>query len=144
MELGKTVQELAVGAKAALARTVSEAEIAMFAGATGDVNPIHLDQSYAEQTFFKGRIAHGMLSAGFLSAVIANRLPGVGTVYVSQSLQFLAPVRIGDTVRAEVEVLEVDAAKNRARLRTTCTTQDGTVVLDGEAVVMPPRAPKVR
>lgn len=144
MEIGKTAQELAVGDKASMGRTVSEAEIALFAGATGDVNPIHLDQGYAETTFFKGRIAHGLLSAGFISAVIANRLPGVGTVYISQALRFLAPVRIGDTVRAEVEVLEVDVAKNRARLRTTCTIQDGTVVLDGEAVVMPPRPPKPR
>lgn len=139
METGKTVQDLNVGERASLSRVVSEEDLALFACATGDVNPIHFDQPYAEGTFFKGRIAHGMLSAGFLSAVIANRLPGLGTVYLSQNLKFLAPVRLGDTVTAEVEVLELDQERNRVRLRTTCTNQEGTLVLDGDAVVVPPK-----
>ncbi|MDW7712027.1 MAG: MaoC family dehydratase [Deferrisomatales bacterium] len=139
METGKTVQELNVGDRASLSRVVSEADLGLFAGATGDVNPIHFDEPYAQSTFFKGRIAHGILSAGLLSAVIANRLPGLGTVYVSQNLSFLAPVRVGDTVTAAVEVLEADRERNRVRLRTTCANQDGTLVVDGEAVVMPPK-----
>jgi 3-hydroxybutyryl-CoA dehydratase len=139
MEAPKTSQQLLVGEKSSISRAVTDADLALFASATGDVNPIHFDSTYADRTFFKGRIAHGMLSAGFISAVIANRLPGISTVYVSQNLRFLGPVRIGDTITAEVEVLEVDPAKNRVKLRTTCTNQAGTVVLDGEAVVMPPK-----
>lgn len=139
MQEGRTAQELTVGERASLSRAVSEGDLALFAGATGDVNPIHFDQSYAEGTFFRGRIAHGILSAGLVSAVIGNQLPGLSTIYVSQTLRFLAPVRPGDTVTAQVEVLEIDVERNRVRLRTTCVTQSGTVVLDGEAVVMPPR-----
>ena len=139
MEAPKLAGELTVGEKSSIAHVVTEADLAMFAGATGDVNPIHFDQVYADKTFFRGRIAHGMLSAGFISAVIAHRLPGLGTVYVSQNLRFLGPVRVGDTITAEVEVLEVDPVKNRVKIRTTCQNQAGTVVLDGEAVVMPPK-----
>lgn len=139
MQTGRIAQELTVGEKASLTRVVSEGDLALFAGATGDVNPIHFDQPYAEGTFFRGRIAHGILLAGLVSAVIGNQLPGLSTIYVSQTLRFLSPVRPGDTVTAEVEVLEVDVERNRVRLRTTCVTQDGTVVLDGEAVVMPPK-----
>ena len=139
MEAARTAGDLTIGETSSISHVVTEADLAMFAGATGDVNPIHFDDAYAAKTFFKGRIAHGMLSAGFISAVIANRLPGVSTVYVTQSLRFLGPVRIGDTVTAEVEVLEVDTAKNRVKLRTTCTNQSGVVVVDGEAVVMPPK-----
>lgn len=139
MDTGRTAQELEVGDKASLSRQVTETDLALFASVTGDTNPIHFDQPYAESTFFKGRIAHGVLSAGFISAVIANRLPGLGTVYVSQDIKFLAPVRLGDTVTAQVEVLDVDRERNRVRLRTTCTNQAGTTVLDGEAVVMPPK-----
>ncbi|GAB4260347.1 MAG: hypothetical protein Kow0092_09130 [Deferrisomatales bacterium] len=122
-----------------MTHTVAPEDLALFAAATGDCNPIHFDEEYAGQTFFKGRIAHGILSAGFVSAVIAEQLPGLGTIYVSQSLRFLAPVRIGDRVTTRVEVLDVDREKNRVRLRTTCVNQDGTVVLDGDAVVMPPK-----
>ncbi|HQM92018.1 MAG TPA: MaoC family dehydratase, partial [Syntrophales bacterium] len=95
-----------------------------------------------KNTFFKGRIAHGMLSAGFISAVLAMRLPGPGTIYLSQVLEFKAPVRIGDTVTARVEVREKLAEKNRVKLRTTCVNQDGTLLVDGEAVIMPPKAAK--
>lgn len=139
MQAGRVARELTVGEKASRTRVVSEGDLALFAGATGDLNPIHFDQPYAEGTFFRGRIAHGILSAGLVSAVIGNQLPGLSTIYVSQTLRFLAPVRPGDEVTAEVEVLEVDVERNRVRLRTTCVTQDGTVALDGEAVVMPPK-----
>jgi 3-hydroxybutyryl-CoA dehydratase len=139
MELCKTVSQLAKGDKASLVHTVSDADLPLFAASTGDVNPIHFDQQYAEGTFFKGRIAHGMLCGGFVSAVIGNHLPGLGTVYVSHEFRFLAPVRIGDTITAQVEVVEIDAERNRVKLRTTCAKQDGTLVLDGEAVVAPPK-----
>jgi 3-hydroxybutyryl-CoA dehydratase len=139
---GKTFDQLAVGDTDRFSKTVSDADIYLFAGVTGDMNPAHIDEAYAQGTFFKTRIAHGMLSAGFISAVIGTRLPGPGTVYMHQSLDFLAPVRIGDTVTATVEVVEKMTEKKRIRLKTTCTNQDGTLVLDGEALVSPPRAPK--
>ncbi len=128
---------LEVGARAEIRRTVTDADIRSFAEATGDTNPVHLDEAYAKGTVFGGRIAHGLLTAGLVSAVLANRLPGPGTVYLSQTLEFKAPVRPGDTVTAEVEVLEVTG--RRARLATRCRLADGTVVLTGEAVVRPPR-----
>jgi len=139
---GITIDRMKVGDAAEFAKTVSETDVYLFAGISGDFNPAHLNQAYAEKTFFKGRIAHGMLSAGFISALLGTRLPGPGTIYLRQELNFLAPVRMGDTITARVEVAELIPEKNRARLRTTCRNQDGTVVLDGEAVVMPPKAPK--
>ena len=137
----KTVFELVEGDSAFIDHVVTEAHLPLFAAATGDVNPIHFDIPYAEGTFFRGRIAHGMLCGGFISAVVANRLPGLGTVYVSQEIRFLAPVKIGDTIRAEVVVLGIDRDKNRVRLGTKCTNQAGTVVVEGEAVVSPAKKP---
>jgi len=125
-----------VGDAAELAKTVTESDIAQFAEVTGDFNPVHIDPVAAERSMFGGRIAHGMLSAGFISAVIAMRLPGPGSVYLSQSLRFTKPVRIGDTVTARVEVLEVIDAKRRVRLATTCRNQRGETVVEGEALVM--------
>lgn len=125
-----------VGDAAELSKTVTEADIAMFAGVTGDFNPVHVDAVAAERSMFGERIAHGMLSAGFISAVIAMRLPGPGSVYLSQTLRFTKPVRIGDTVTARVEVLEVIEAKRRLRLATTCRNQRGETVVEGEALVM--------
>jgi 3-hydroxybutyryl-CoA dehydratase len=121
---------------------VSEADVSLFAEVTGDINPVHLDEEYANGTLFQGRICHGMLSAGLVSAALANKLPGIGTIYLGQNLQFTAPVRIGETVRAEVEVVDLNVQKNIAKLRTTCTTQNGTVVIKGEATVVPPKKPK--
>lgn len=131
-----TIEELRVGDAAEMAKTVTESDIALFAGVTGDFNPVHVDAVAAERSMFNGRIAHGMLSAGFISAVLGMRLPGPGSVYLSQTLRFTKPVRIGDTVTARVEVLEVIAAKRRVRLATTCRNQRGETVVDGEAVVM--------
>jgi 3-hydroxybutyryl-CoA dehydratase len=111
----------------------------LFAGITGDFNPAHVNEAYARDTFFKGRIAHGMLSAGFISAVIAMQLPGPGTIYMHQELKFLAPVRIGDTVTARVTVAEKLDKKKRVRLETTCHNQDGIQLISGEALVSPPR-----
>jgi len=139
--IGKTIDELKVGDTAEFTKTVSEADIYMYAGVTGDVNPAHIDEVHASKTFFKTRIAHGMLLAGFISTVVGNRLPGYGTIYVRQEVNFLSPVRIGDTVTARAEVVEVIKEKNRVRLKTTCTNQNGTTVVDGEALVSPPKDP---
>ena len=130
------IDEIHVGDVAELAKTVTETDIALFAGVTGDFNPVHIDQVAAERSMFKGRVAHGMLSAGFISAVIGMKLPGTGSIYLSQSLRFTKPVRIGDTVTARVEVLEVLATKRRVRLATACRNQHGETVVEGEAVVM--------
>jgi len=137
--IGKTIGELKIGDTAEFAKTVSESDIYLYAGITGDFNPAHINEDYAKNTFFKTRIAHGMLSAGFISTVIATKLPGTGSIYVKQDLRFLAPVRIGDTITARVEVIEIIAEKKLVRLKTTCINQEGTQVLDGEAVVSPPK-----
>ena len=136
---GKTINELKLGQAAEFTKTVAESDIYMYAGLTGDMNPAHIDEIYANTTFFKTRIAHGMLVAGFISTTIAMKLPGPGSVYIEQNLRFLAPVKIGDTITARAEVAEILLEKNRVRLKTTCLNQDGTVVLDGEAVVSPPK-----
>jgi len=140
--IGKTFDQLTIGDSDRFSKTVTDTDIYLFAGVTGDFNPAHIDEAYAQGTFFKTRIAHGMLSAGFISAVIGTRLPGPGTVYMRQTLDFLAPVRIGDTVTATVEVIEKMEDKKRIRLKTTCVNQEGTRILDGEALVSPPRPPK--
>ncbi len=140
--IGKTITELSVGDAAEFAKTVSESDIYLYAGITGDLNPAHVNEEYAKGTFFKTRIAHGMLAAGFISTVMGTRLPGPGTVYVKQGLIFLAPVYMGDTITARVEVKEIMTEKNRLKLRTFCVNQDGTTVMDGEALVSPPKAPK--
>ena len=134
----KKIGELKAGDSASFSKTVSESDVYLFAGVTGDLNPTHIDQSYAETTHFKTRIAHGMLSAGFISAVIGTRLPGPGTIYLSQTLQFLAPVNIGDTITARVVVTEILPEKKHVRLETTCVNQQGEKVLDGKALVSPP------
>lgn len=136
---GKTISEIKVGDVAEATKTVSETDVYLFAGVTGDFNPAHMNETYAQKTFFKTRIAHGMLGAGFISAVVGMQLPGPGTIYITQELRFLAPTRIGDTVTARVEVLEVIADKKRVRLKTECVNQEGKVILAGEAVVSPPR-----
>ena len=140
--IGKTINELNVGDRAGFTKTVSESDVYLYAGVTGDFNPAHINEPYAEKTFFKTRIAHGMLPAGFISAILGTRLPGPGTIYMGQTLKFRAPVLIGDTITASAEVMEIIADKNRVRLKTTCQNQDGVVVLDGEAVVSPPKLPK--
>lgn len=139
MAEGKSIQELKVGDSAQISKTVTEADINDFARATGDFNPIHLDQTYAEKTMFKARIAHGLLSVGLISTILGTILPGHGTVYLSQEIRFLAPVRIGDSITARVEVLEIILEKNRAKFKTSAMNQDGKLVVDGIAWVMPPK-----
>jgi 3-hydroxybutyryl-CoA dehydratase len=139
MAEGKSIDELKVGDSAEISKTITETDINDFAKVTGDFNPVHLDQAYAEKTIFKGRIAHGLLSVGLVSNVLGNILPGHGTIYLSQEVRFLAPVRIGDTITARVEVIELIPEKNRAKFKTTCINQDGKEVVDGTAWGMPPK-----
>lgn len=140
MITGKSIEQLQVGDAAEFTKTVTESDIYLYAGISGDFNPAHVNEVYASGTFFKTRIAHGMLVAGFLSATLANQLPGPGTIYLKQDLRFHAPVRMGDTITARVEILELFVEKNRVRFKTTCTNQEGVVVLSGEALVSPPKA----
>jgi 3-hydroxybutyryl-CoA dehydratase len=139
MPEGKAIHELKIGDSAQISKTIAESDIELFARATGDFNPVHLDQAYAEKTSFKGRIAHGLLSVGLFSSILGNILPGHGTIYLSQEVKFLAPVRIGDTIIAKVEVIELIPEKNRVKFRTTCINQDGREVVDGFAWAMPPK-----
>jgi 3-hydroxybutyryl-CoA dehydratase len=130
------LDEMVVGASAEHTKTITEADIILFAGITGDFNPLHVDAEAAARTRFGGRIAHGMLSASLISTVIGMKLPGTGALYMSQSLRFTKPVRIGETITARAEVAEVIRAKNRVRLQTTCRNQAGETVIEGEALVM--------
>ncbi len=136
----RTIDTINIGDSASVSKTVSETDVYLFAGITGDLNPAHTNEVASSQTMFKGRIAHGMLSAGFISAVLGMYLPGPGTIYLGQELKFTKPVRIGDTVTATATVVEKDEAKNRLKLETICTNQDGEVVIKGFATVMPPKA----
>jgi 3-hydroxybutyryl-CoA dehydratase len=136
---GKSIDELKVGDSAQFSKTITEKDINDFAKVTGDFNPVHLDQGYAEKTIFKGRIAHGLLSVGLLSSILGNILPGYGTIYLSHDVKFLAPVKIGDTITARVEVIELVQEKNRAKFKTICMNQDGKEVVDGIAWAMPPK-----
>lgn len=136
---GFAFEDLHLGQTARFSKTITEADILMFAAVSGDTNPVHIDAEHAAGTMFKQRIAHGMLSAGLISAVLGTRLPGPGTIYMGQTLKFRAPVKIGDTVTAVVEVTALDPAKRRATLSTTCLV-GGKPVIEGEATVMvPPR-----
>ena len=129
-------EELTVGQSATYTRRIGEREIRRFAEVSGDDNPMHLDPAFGARTRFGGVIAHGILTAGLISTVVGTRLPGPGAIYLSQSLRFLRPVRPGDTLTARVEVVELIPERRRVRLATTCTNQDGDVVLDGEALVL--------
>lgn len=139
---GNTIGELAIGQCAQFTKTVSESDVYLYAGVTGDFNPAHINETYAAGTSFKSRIAHGMLLGGFISNVLGNLLPGPGTIYIKQDLAFKIPVAIGDTITAKVEVKEIMPERKRILVTTTCTNQKGQVVVDGEAVVSPPRRSK--
>ncbi|WP_235821488.1 MaoC family dehydratase [Anaerococcus urinomassiliensis] len=128
-----------VGQKASFTKTVTEADVYNFAGVTGDFNPAHMNEEYAKNTAFKTRIAHGMLSAGFISAVLGTKLPGPGTIYLNQDLRFNKPVQFGDIITATITVDELIKEKNRAILKTLCTNQDGDVVVEGTAKGMSPK-----
>ncbi len=136
-ETGYFLEDLAVGMSASFSKTLTDADIVMFSGVSGDTNPVHLDEEYAKDTIVEGRISHGMLSAGFISAVLGTKLPGPGAIYVSQDLRFKAPVRPGDTVTARVTVVEIIREKRRVVMQTQCTVGT-TLVIDGTATVMVP------
>ena len=131
---GYYLEDLSVGMTSIFAKTVTEADIVMFAGVSGDTNPVHINQLFAEGTMFKGRIAHGMLSASFISTVVGTRLPGPGCIYINQSLRFRAPVKAGDTVVARATVKEILPERRRVVLTTVCSVGE-TVVIDGEALM---------
>ena len=135
-----TIQEMKIGDHASVTKTFSETDVYLFAGITGDLNPAHTNEVAASKTMFKTRIAHGMLGAGFISAVLGMYLPGPGTIYMGQELKFTKPVHIGDTVTATATVEEIILEKNRVILDTTVVNQDGEVVIKGKATVMPPKA----
>ncbi len=135
----KSIQELKIGDSAEISKRIAESDIEDFARVTGDFNPVHLDEAYAKSTLFKERIAHGALSIGIISSILGNILPGHGTIYLSQEVKFLAPVKIGDTLTARVEVIELILEENRVKFRTTCRNQNGKMVVDGFAWAMPPK-----
>ena len=128
--------DLSLGQSAEVTHTVTEEDIKTFGDLSGDYNPLHFDEEWAKTTMFKGRIAHGLLSASFISTAIGMKLPGPGTIYLGQSMKFIGPVRIGDTVTARVEVVSLNDEKQRVTLKTTCTNQSDEVVIDGEALIM--------
>ncbi len=132
---GNYLEDLEAGMTAIYSKTVTEADIVMFAGISGDTNPVHLDANFADQTVFKGRIAHGMLSASFISTVLGTRLPGPGCIYLGQSLKFRAPVKAGDTVTARVTLKAIDLETKRVTVDTVCSIGD-KVVIEGEAVLI--------
>jgi 3-hydroxybutyryl-CoA dehydratase len=137
MSEGLFFEDLAIGQKASFGKTITEADIVLFAAVTGDTNPMHLNAEYARTSIFGERIAHGMLAAGLITKVMGTQLPGPGTIYMSQSLRFRKPVRIGDTVTATVEITALNAEKHRVNLRTVCAVK-GEPVLEGEALVAVP------
>ena len=134
-----TVHELQIGQFAEFSKTISETDVYLFAGVIGDFNPAHVNEKYAEGTSFKKRIAHGMLSASLISTVLGTELPGRGSIYAEQNVRFKAPVYFGDTITARVEVEEINVEKNRVKMKTTCTNQDGVLVVDGYAIILPPK-----
>ena len=134
---GYFLEDLEPGMSKVFGKTITEADLLLFAGVSGDTNPLHLDEEFARGTMFEGRIAHGMLTAALISTVIGTRLPGPGCIYLSQTLKFLAPVRIGDTVAARATVSEIMPERKRVRLHTTCSV-GAKVVLDGEALILVP------
>jgi 3-hydroxybutyryl-CoA dehydratase len=134
---GHFFEDLSVGMTAVYSRTITESDIVLFCGISGDTNPIHLNKEYAARTRFKGTIAHGMLSASLISTVLGTKLPGPGAIYISQNCRFRAPVRAGDTVIARATVTDLVPEKTRASLETTCTVA-GKLVIEGEAVMLVP------
>lgn len=137
---GYFIEDLQEGMTAVFGKTITDADILMFAGVSGDTNPVHLNEEFAAGTAFQGRIAHGMLTASLISTVLGTKLPGPGCVYLSQNLKFMAPVRVGDTVRAEVTITAIDRLRRRVTFATACKV-GGKPVLEGEAVTVVPRRP---
>jgi 3-hydroxybutyryl-CoA dehydratase len=138
---GYYFEDLSVGMTASYAKTITETDIVLFAGISGDVNPVHLNEEFATETMFEGRIAHGMLTASFISTVLGTKLPGPGCIYLRQDLRFLAPVRPGDTVHSQITITDVNAEKKRVYAHTVCRVGD-TSVVEGEATLFVPNRRK--
>ena len=136
---GYYFEDLSVGMSASYAKTITETDIVLFAGISGDVNPVHLNQEFASDTMFEGRIAHGMLTASFISTVLGTKLPGPGCIYLRQDLRFLAPVRPGDTVHAQITITEIDAERKRVYAHTVCRVGDVSVVESDATLFVPKR-----
>jgi len=136
---GKTIAQLKIGDFETYERTVTEADVVMFGGVSGDLNPAHFNEKYAKETMFKGRVVHGMLTASYFSTILGTLLPGPGTIYLGQDLKFTKPVRVQDTIKAVATVTEINLEKNIVKLETIATNENGDVVVLGTATVMPPR-----
>lgn len=137
--IAKTIKDICLGESSSFSKTITEADVVLFAGVTGDMNPVHMNDVYAKTSMFKNRICHGGLVSALFSTVLGTSLPGVGTIYLSQESKFIKPVYLNDTITAKVEVTEIIESKNRVVLKTTAINQDGEVVITGQALVMPPR-----
>ncbi|CAE6939662.1 N-terminal half of MaoC dehydratase [Vibrio sp. B1REV9] len=135
-----TIEQLVVGQSAHFEKTISESDIQMFCGISGDINPVHVSKIAGQSSIFGNRVAHGILVSGLTSAVLGMKLPGPGTIYLGQELKFTAPVFIGDTIRAEVEVIDINKEKNIVKLATRSVNQDNQIVIQGIATVMPPKS----
>ncbi len=140
--LGKSIGEIHVGDTAFFSKTISETDIYQFAAVTGDFNPAHVNEAYAEGTFFKQRIAHGMLTVSLVSNILGTQLPGPGTIFVSESVSFKKPVYIQDTIEASVTVVDIDLERNRVTFEASCINQRDEQVLHAEGIVMPPKKTK--
>ncbi|EIC82124.1 MaoC family dehydratase [Serratia sp. M24T3] len=134
-----TILELSVGQSASFTKTISDADVLSFAKASGDMNPVHIDEEAGKLSVFKNRVVHGILVSGLISAALASELPGAGTIYLGQELKFIKPTFIGDTITAHIEVIEIDLERKRVRLSTTCVNQHGDAVIKGIATVLPPQ-----
>jgi len=137
--LGKSITELSIGENGHFSKTVTETDVVLFAGISGDMQAVHVNDEEAKKMFFGGRVVHGMLVAGFISAALGTSCPGEGSIYLGQELKFTAPVKIGDTITATVEVCEIFIEKNIVKLSTICTNQKGETVITGTATIMPPK-----
>ena len=131
------IDDLHVGQTASFSKTITETDVYLFAGISGDVNPAHINEEYAKNTYFKERVAHGLISAGLVSGVLGNIMPGPGTIWISQNLNFRAPVYFGDTITATVEIIEI--LEKKIRISAICTNQNDVIVLDGDGLISPPR-----
>jgi len=137
MTIGKSYDEIQVGESASFSKTIVESDVYLFAGISGDLNPAHLNEEYARKTFFKKRIAHGLIAVSLISTVLGNKLPGPGTIWISLSVKFFAPVFFSDTITATVEVIEKMEDKKRVRFKAWCKNQDEKIVLESEGIVSP-------
>ncbi len=141
--IGKAVSEMTIGQSASFTKTITETDITLFAGITGDFNPVHINDEYAKESMFKKRIAHGMLSGSLFSTVLGTQLPGAGSIYLGQELKFTKPVFIGDTITATVKVIELNIEKNKVILETIATNQNNDIVIKGTATLLPPKKVQV-